>query len=115
MEEAKRRYFKNTAGQPTVPEIAAYYRERKMACVIFPVDSECATGLHRVPNDEVAELVAQNRDVMIPFASIDPHKGKMGVREARRLIAEYGCAASSSTPRCRPSIPTTAWPIRCTR
>lgn len=90
MEEAKRRYFKNTAGQPTVPEIAAYYRERKMACVIFPVDSECATGLHRVPNDEVAELVAQNRDVMIPFASIDPHKGKMGVREARRLIAEYG-------------------------
>jgi hypothetical protein len=27
--------------------------------------------------------------VLIPFASIDPHKGKLGVREARRLIAEH--------------------------
>ena len=90
MEEAKKKYFKHTIGQPSIPEIAAYYRERKMACVIFPVDGEHATGMHPVPNDEVAELVAQNDDVMIPFASIDPHKGKMGVREARRLIEEYG-------------------------
>ncbi|HUW38217.1 MAG TPA: amidohydrolase family protein [Rhodocyclaceae bacterium] len=90
MEEAKKKYFKHTIGQPSIPEIAAYYRERRIACVVFPVDSECATGMHRVPNDEVAELVAQNDDVMIPFASIDPHKGKMGVREARRLIEEYG-------------------------
>ncbi|MCX7176196.1 MAG: amidohydrolase family protein [Proteobacteria bacterium] len=90
MEEAKKKYFKHATGQPSIPEIASYYRERRMACVIFPVDSECATGMHRVPNDEVAELVAQNSDVMIPFASIDPHKGKMGVREARRLIEEYG-------------------------
>src|ERR1019366_9381841 len=26
---------------------------------------------------------------LIPFASIDPHKGKLGLREARRLIAEH--------------------------
>jgi predicted TIM-barrel fold metal-dependent hydrolase len=89
MEEAKKRYFKHTIGQPSIPEIAAYYRERKIACVIFPVDAESETGMRRVPSDEVAELVAQNRDVMIPFASIDPAKGKMGVREARRLIAEH--------------------------
>jgi uncharacterized protein len=89
-EEAKAKYFKLSLGQPSIPEIAAYYRQRKMACVIFPVDAECCTGLPRVPNDEVAELVAQNNDVMIPFASIDPARGKMGVREARRLIEEYG-------------------------
>ena len=28
--------------------------------------------------------------MLIPFASIDPHKGKLGVREARRLIARPG-------------------------
>jgi predicted TIM-barrel fold metal-dependent hydrolase len=27
---------------------------------------------------------------MIPFASIDPAKGKLGAREARRLVAEFG-------------------------
>ncbi|MCW2247972.1 putative TIM-barrel fold metal-dependent hydrolase [Azospirillum fermentarium] len=90
MEEAKAKYFKNDLGQPGIPEIAEYYRSRNMACVIFPVDAECCTGIPRVPNDEVAELVAQNRDVMIPFASIDPARGKVGVREARRLVEQYG-------------------------
>ena len=90
LEAAKAKYFKNTFGQPSVSEVAAYYRERKMACVIFPVDAEISTGMRSVPNDEVAEEVAKNRDVMIPFASIDPHRGKMAVKEARRLIEEYG-------------------------
>lgn len=36
------------------------------------------------------EEVVQHRDVLIPFASIDPWKGKMAVREARRLIEEHG-------------------------
>ena len=28
--------------------------------------------------------------MLIPFASIDPAKGKAGAREARRLVAEFG-------------------------
>ena len=31
-----------------------------------------------------------NSDIMIPFASIDPAKGKTGAREARRLIRDFG-------------------------
>src|SRR5260221_7480606 len=61
-----------------------------MACVIFPVDMESTTGLIRVPNEEVAEGAAANSDVLIPFASIDPAKGKMGASEARRLIEHFG-------------------------
>jgi predicted TIM-barrel fold metal-dependent hydrolase len=38
----------------------------------------------------VAEAAAQNSDVLIPFASIDPAKGKLGAREARRLIKDFG-------------------------
>ena len=63
---------------PTIPETAAHYREQNIAAVIFPVDAERETGYRRYSNDEVFELVKQNDDVLIPFASIDPWKGKMG-------------------------------------
>lgn len=75
---------------PTVPETAAHYREQNIAAVIFPVDAERETGYRRYKNEEVAEIAAENSDILIPFASIDPWKGKMGVREARRLIREFG-------------------------
>src|SRR2546425_10218353 len=90
MQEASTQYFKDEGPRPTIPEVAAYYRERKMACVIFPVDMESTTGQVRVPNEEVAEIAAANADVLIPFASIDPAKGKMGAQEARRLIEHFG-------------------------
>ena len=88
-DEQMAKYFKSMA-QPTTAEVAQYFRERNMAAVIFPVDSESEMGHWRIPNEEVAEVAAQNADVLIPFASIDPHKGKLGVREARKLIEEYG-------------------------
>ncbi|UUP16685.1 amidohydrolase family protein [Nitratireductor thuwali] len=75
---------------PTVPETAAYFRERKIAAVIFPVDSERETGFRRYDNFEVADLAAKHSDILIPFASIDPAKGKAGAREARRLIEDHG-------------------------
>ncbi len=88
------RYFKNPAGHkgmlPTVNETAVYYRERNIGCVIFPVDAERETGFRRYNNEEVAMIAAENSDIMIPFASIDPAKGKLGAREARRLVREFG-------------------------
>ncbi|MGY1712754.1 amidohydrolase family protein [Geodermatophilus sp. SYSU D00758] len=75
----------------TVPELAQYYRERRMAAVVFGVDSVSQTGEEMVPtNEEVAELAAEHADVLIPFASIDPHRGAAGVRAAERLITGYG-------------------------
>jgi hypothetical protein len=89
-EEAMSKYFKETAPRPTIPDVAQYYRERNMAAVIFTVDSESERGTWRIANEEVAEVAAENGDVLIPFASIDPARGRMGAREARRLIEEYG-------------------------
>jgi uncharacterized protein len=83
-------YFGAAPNQPTAQEVADYYRERSMMAVVFTVDDEAGMGRHRISNDEVLETAAANPDVLIPFASIDPHKGKLGVREARRLIADYG-------------------------
>ncbi|MFB9676309.1 amidohydrolase family protein [Streptosporangium vulgare] len=86
---ASAKYFKGHS-RPTVPEMAAYYRERGMAAVVFTVDAEHATGHPRISNEEVAASCAAHADVLIPFASVDPWKGRAGVREARRLVAEHG-------------------------
>jgi uncharacterized protein len=75
---------------PTMEETAAYYRSRKIGAVIFPVDAERETGFRRYANEEVAETAAANSDILIPFASIDPAKGKVGAREARRLVRDFG-------------------------
>ena len=62
-QEAAQKYFKHSHDtQPTIPQIAAYYRERKMACVIFSVDGLRARGIKPVSNEEVAELAAENAE-----------------------------------------------------
>ncbi len=86
-----KKYFKmDHTPQPTIEMTAAYMRERNIACCIFPVDSERNTGFRRFNNYEVAEQAAEHSDVLIPFASIDPAKGKIGAREARDLVENHG-------------------------
>ena len=88
-DEAFAKYFKSDH-RPTIQETCDYYRELKIALVMFTIDAEYELGRRRIPNEEVAEAAMENSDVMIPFASIDPHKGRMGAREARRLIESFG-------------------------
>ena len=112
-DRAADKYFRSSK-RPTMDETIAYYREKKIGFVNFTVDAETQMGRRRIPNEEIAEAAQQNSDIMIAFGSIDPHKGKMGGREARKLVEEYGVqAASSSTRRCRASMPADrmAWPI----
>jgi uncharacterized protein len=103
-DEAMAKYFKE-ATRPTIPEVAEYYRARNMAAVIFAVDTEAESGRWRIANEEVAELAAENSDALIPFASIDPAKGKMGAREARRLIEEYGVCGFKFHPSAQGFYP----------
>jgi predicted TIM-barrel fold metal-dependent hydrolase len=88
--EARGRYFRYEAKHPTIAQMAEYYRSRRMGFVVFTVDHERGMGIKRISNEEVAESAAEHADVAIPFASIDPARGKMGVREARRLIKDFG-------------------------
>ena len=88
--EARGRYFRYEVKHPTIAQMATYYRERKIAFVVFTVDHERGLGIRRISNEEVAESAAAHGDIAIPFASIDPARGKMGVREARRLIKDFG-------------------------
>src|SRR5688572_23083987 len=87
-QEAMGRYFRYQPQHQTVPEMAQMYRKLKMAFVVFTVDSPKEPK--RISNEEIAELAHKNADVAIPFASINPHRGKEGVVQARRLIKEHG-------------------------
>jgi predicted TIM-barrel fold metal-dependent hydrolase len=89
LEAGKNAYFKAHGPPPTIPEIAAYYKERRLAAVVFTVDAESATGHPPIRNEEVAESCASFGDVLIPFASLDPWKGRAAVRESRRLVEEF--------------------------
>ena len=88
--DAASAYFKAPRERPKMPEIIQLYRESRIALVLFTVDAESAMGAKRVSNYEVAEQAAKNDDICIAFASIDPHKGKYGAREARDLVENYG-------------------------
>lgn len=108
------KYFRlNGAGHPTIAQTVSYYRERKIGFVMFTVDSEAFTGRRRIPNEEVAEAARENSDIMIAFASIDPHKGRMGAREARTLIEEHGVRGFKFHPTLQGCYPNDkmAWPI----
>lgn len=83
-------YFKNGGLQPELDAVAAYYRARSMAAVVFTVDA--TTHLRHAPvlSAEIAEGAARNNDVLIPFGSVDPRLGRQAVDTARRLIEDHG-------------------------
>jgi len=87
-QEAMGRYFHYQPQHQTVPEMAEMYRKLKMAFVVFTVDGEKGAS-RRITNEEIADLAHKHGDVAIPFASINPHRGAEGVRQARRLIEEH--------------------------
>jgi len=109
---AAEQYF-GFSHRPTIAETIAYYRERRIGLVMFTVDAEFQTGRRRIPNEEVAEAALDNRDMMIAFASIDPHKGKLGLREARRLIEDYRVGGFKFHPTLQGFFPNDrmAWPL----
>jgi len=106
LHDASSAYFKVEGNRkPTLEEMAHHYRERRMAAVVFTVDAEHATGTEPVPNEEVAEAAAANPDVFIPFASIDPFRGKAGIRAARRLVTEHGVKGFKFHPNMQGFFP----------
>ena len=100
-DRAADKYFRNSK-RPTMDETIAYYREKKIGFVNFTVDAESQMGRARITNEEIADAAAANSDIMIAFGSIDPHKGKMGGREARREMR----AVEAPTVIPRPTIRT---------
>ncbi|HEX7380968.1 MAG TPA: amidohydrolase family protein [Nevskiaceae bacterium] len=74
----------------TLPEMVRYYRRLKMAFVTFSIDDPWRSGRGpAVSGEEIARIAAEHPDVVLPFVSVDPHRGAEGVRAARRFIEEH--------------------------
>ncbi len=104
IEEQKRKYFKSGGGPPTIQETIDFYRKQKIGLVMFTVDTEFEIGRRRIPNDEVLEAAKANSDMMMAFGSVDPHKGRMGLREVKKLIAD-GISGFKFHPTCQGFYP----------
>lgn len=106
-------YFKVDRRRPTIQETVDYYRQKQIGFVMFTVDAEAGLGAKRISNEEIAEAANANSDIMMAFASIDPHKGKYGAREARRLIEDYGVKGFKFHPPIQNFNPSDrmAWPL----
>jgi uncharacterized protein len=76
------------AGGQTPDETAEFYRQRKIACAIWGVDSGGPRGGRpgAVSNDEILEAAARHADVFIPFVWVDVWREHAGADEAKRLI-----------------------------
>jgi predicted TIM-barrel fold metal-dependent hydrolase len=104
---AAARYFGNAFtgdALPTVDDVAAYYRERGLAAVVFTVDWELESGRAPIPNEEIAAGARDNADVLIAFASVDPARHDAAER-ARRLIDEHGVRGFKFHPNLQQFFP----------
>lgn len=89
--DASAKYFKSGDERtPTVEHLAAYYRERKIAAVIFTVDASTGLGHPSISSEEIAELAADHADILIPFGSVDPLAGAAAVSRATSLAEQHG-------------------------
>ncbi|MBO3663191.1 amidohydrolase family protein [Microbacterium stercoris] len=89
LQEAASRYFRTDGPRPDLDAIAGYYRERRMAAVVFTVDAATNLGQPPISSAEIAEGAARNNDVLIPYGSVDPLRADAADR-IRRLIDDHG-------------------------
>jgi len=103
-EKAAARHFKSGGVPRDWPSQAEYYRSRRIGCVVFTVD-ETLTGRPHASNDEVARFAADNPDIAIAFCSVNPHRGKGGVDEAKRLVASGAVRGLKLHPPVQEFVP----------
>lgn len=89
LQEAASRYFRTDGPRPDLDSIADYYRERRMAAVVFTVDATTNLGQQPISSADIAEGAARNNDVLIPYGSVDPHR-EDALDEMRRLLDDHG-------------------------
>nr|BFD89597.1 4-hydroxyphenyl-beta-ketoacyl-CoA hydrolase [Kitasatospora sp. Xyl93] len=103
--DASAAYFKSGQDRtPTVESLAAYYRERRMAAVVFTVDATTGLGHPALSSEEIAEAAAAHRDVLIPFGSVDPHRPD-AVARARSLVRDHGVRGFKFHPSLQAFVP----------
>ena len=111
--DAAAAYFRAATTFPGLDEVAEYYRERKLAAVVFTVSAESTLGHTAISSEQIAEGAARNNDVLIPFGSVDPLTGAAAISQAKRLVEEYGVRGFKFHPTVQGFDPSDErfWPL----
>lgn len=88
--DAASKYFKSQSIRPGLDEIADYYRQQGIAAVVFTVDASTQMGHNPNSSEAIAEGAARNNDVLIPFGSVDPHRGADAITQIKKLAEDHG-------------------------
>lgn len=89
LQEAAAKYFRTDGPNPDIAGVANYYRERKMAAVVFTVDASVHLDHPPISIDEIVQGAADNADVLMPFGSVDPNRAD-ALDEISRQIDDLG-------------------------
>jgi predicted TIM-barrel fold metal-dependent hydrolase len=89
LQEAAGKYFRTDGPRPDLDGVAEYYRERRMAAVVFTVDATTNLGQAPISSADIAQGAARNNDVLIPYGSVDPNRDD-ALDAMRRLIEDHG-------------------------
>jgi uncharacterized protein len=100
---ASARYFRSEQPLPTVDDVTAYYRERRLAAVLFTVDWELRSGIPPIPNEEILDAARASPDVVIPFGSVDP--ARPDALERVQSLIEGGAAGFKFHPNLQAFFP----------
>lgn len=88
--EATARYFGRKIEPKSPEEIAEEFRQLQIKAVLLAWDAETNTGLPPFKNDSVAKMAKDHPDVFFAFASVDPWKGEMAIKELERAVKDLG-------------------------
>ena len=78
LQEAASRYFRTDGPRPDLDAIAAYYRQRRMAAVVFTVDATTNLGQPPISSADIAEGAARNNDVLADAVTGDDGLARFG-------------------------------------
>jgi predicted TIM-barrel fold metal-dependent hydrolase len=104
--EASARYFRTAPARPRLADIAAYYRERRTAAVVFTVDAATNLGHPPVSSADLIAEAADHADILIPFGSVDPLQGQAAVDLAYALARDHGAQGFKLHPTVQGFDPT---------
>jgi hypothetical protein len=103
--ESMAAYFKSGTLPRTPEEMYEKYTALDLFGVIFAIDAETTSGVPYVGNDWVASVAQQYADRFIGFASVDPWKGAMAIKELERSVQELGLRGLKLHPTTQAFFP----------
>ncbi len=87
--EALEKYQKMKFVPKTEEEMVKEIKECDVKVLVIGKDTETSSGLPRISNEYVSEMIKKYPDTIIGgWATVDPWKGKVALEEARKAITE---------------------------